>query len=61
MLGLPLDEVLFVANHPLDCVGAKSAGRYTAFIIRRRRPYGATPHRPDIVVPAMTDLADLMV
>ena len=61
LLGLQMDEVLFVANHAFDCIGAKSAGMRTAFIDRRRRPFGATPHQPDIVVPTMTDLADLLV
>ena len=56
-----MDEVLFVANHAFDCIGAKSAGMRTAFIDRRRRPFGATPHQPDILVQSMTELADVMV
>ena len=61
LLGLRMDEVLFVANHAFECIGAKSAGMHTAFIDRRGRPFGATPHQPDIVAPTMTDLADLLV
>ena len=61
LLGVRLDQVLFVANHAFDCIGAKSAGMRTAFIDRRRRPFGATPHQPDILVRSMTELADLMV
>ena len=61
LLGLQMDEVLFVANHAFDCIGAKSAGMRTAFIDRRRLPFGASPHQPDIIVPTMTDLADLLV
>jgi 2-haloacid dehalogenase len=61
LLGVRLDEVLFVANHAFDCVGAKSAGMWSAFINRRQRPFGQTPHQPDIVVRTMTDLADAMV
>jgi 2-haloacid dehalogenase len=53
--------VLFVANHAFDCIGAKAAGMRTAFIDRRRRPFGATPHQPDLVVPTMRDLAQIMV
>lgn len=60
LIGCRLDEVLFVANHAFDCIGAKSAGMRTAFIDRRRRPFGITPHQPDILVGSMTDLADLM-
>jgi 2-haloacid dehalogenase len=61
LLGLRMDEVLFVANHAFDCIGAKSAGMRTAFIDRRQRPFGITPHQPDIVVRTMKDLADAMV
>jgi 2-haloacid dehalogenase len=60
LMGVGLAEVLFVANHAFDCIGAKSAGMRTAFIDRRRRPFGATPHQPDILVRSMTELADLM-
>src|SRR6266478_9906620 len=61
LLGVRVDEVLFVANHAFDCIGAKSAGMYTAFINRRMRPFGMTPHQPDIVVPDMKRLADKLV
>jgi 2-haloacid dehalogenase len=58
LLGVRMDEVLFVANHAFDCIGAKSAGMRTAFIDRRCRPFGMTPHQPDIIVPSMAHLAD---
>ena len=61
LMGVRMDEVLFVANHAFDCVGAKSAGMHTAFIDRRLRPFGITPHQPDIVVPDMKGLADALV
>jgi 2-haloacid dehalogenase len=60
LLGVTPSEVLFVANHSFDCIGAKSAGMHTAFIDRRQRPFGITPHQPDIVARTMTDLADLV-
>ncbi len=60
-IGLPMDQILFVANHAFDCIGAKSAGMRTAFIDRRNRPFGITPHQPDILVRTMTDLADILV
>jgi 2-haloacid dehalogenase len=60
LLDIHLDQVLFVANHAFDCIGAKSAGMRTAFIDRRRRPFGITPHHPDIIVHTMTELADVM-
>ena len=60
IIGLKPDQILFVANHAFDCVGAKSAGMRTAFIDRRRRPFARWPHQPDLVVASMTELADLM-
>lgn len=60
LLNVRMDQVLFVANHVFDCIGAKSAGMRTAFINRRLRPFGITPHQPDIVVRSMTELADAM-
>jgi 2-haloacid dehalogenase len=61
IVGVRMDAVLFVANHAFDCIGAKAAGMRTAFIDRRKRPFGGTPHQPDIVVSDMRTLADLMV
>jgi 2-haloacid dehalogenase len=61
ILAMTMDQVLFVANHAFDCIGAKAAGMRTAFIDRRNRPFGATPHQPDLRVPDMASLADLMV
>ncbi|MGH7042854.1 MAG: haloacid dehalogenase type II [Acetobacteraceae bacterium] len=60
LLGVRPDQVLFVANHEFDCVGAKSAGMHTAFINRRRRPFGRTPFAPDLNVASMTELAALL-
>ena len=56
-----MDEVLFVANHAFDCIGAKAAGMHSAFIDRRKRPFGHTPYQPDIRVDDMRSLADLML
>ena len=61
IVGVRMEEVLFVANHAFDCIGAKAAGMRTAFIDRRKRPFGGTPHQPDLVVPDMKGLADLLV
>ncbi|MGG5809291.1 haloacid dehalogenase type II [Falsiroseomonas sp. CW058] len=59
-MGVAMEEVLFVANHEFDCVGAKAAGMRAAFIDRRRRPFARWPHQPDLVLPSMTALADAM-
>jgi 2-haloacid dehalogenase len=61
ILGLKLDQILFVANHAFDVIGAKSAGMRTAMINRRDRPFEQTSHQPDITVPTMKDLADAIV
>ena len=61
IVGVKMDEVLFVANHAFDCIGAKAAGMRTAFIDRRKRPFGGTPHQPDLVVPDMKALSDLLL
>jgi 2-haloacid dehalogenase len=60
IVGAPLGEVLFIANHAFDCIGAKSAGMHTAFIDRRGRPFGATPHPPDLAFPTLKALADAL-
>lgn len=60
IMGVHLEEVLFVANHAFDCMGAKAAGMHTAYIDRRRRPFGMTPYQPDIIVADMKGLADVM-
>jgi len=54
------DQILFVANHAFDCVGAKASGMRAAFIDRRKRPYGDWPYQPDLVVSTLKDLADTL-
>jgi len=56
-IGLDRSSILFVANHAFDCIGAKAFGMRTAFIDRRKRPFGETPHQPDLVVGDFTELA----
>jgi 2-haloacid dehalogenase len=53
-------RVLFVANHAFDCIGAKSYGMRTAFIDRRKRPFGHTPHQPDLIVADFAELAAVL-
>jgi 2-haloacid dehalogenase len=60
IMGVSMPEVLFVANHNFDCIGAKSAGMHTAFVDRRRRPFGVTPYQPDLIVADMKELADVL-
>ena len=57
IMGARAEEVLFVANHAFDCVGAKAAGMRSAFIDRRKRPFGDWPYQPDLVVGDFQELA----
>jgi 2-haloacid dehalogenase len=56
--GVAVGEILFVANHAFDCIGAKAAGMRTAFIDRRQRPFGKWPYQPDLIVADFSALAD---
>jgi 2-haloacid dehalogenase len=57
LIGLDRSSILFVANHAFDCIGAKAFGMRTAFIDRRKRPFGETPHQPDLIVANFAELA----
>ena len=57
LIGLDRSSILFVANHAFDCIGAKAYGMRTAFIDRRKRPFGETPHGPDLIVADFAELA----
>ncbi|HEX2198980.1 MAG TPA: haloacid dehalogenase type II [Burkholderiales bacterium] len=57
IIGEDRSAILFVANHAFDCIGAKSYGMRTAFIDRRKRPFGHTPHQPDVIVADLAELA----
>ena len=60
IIGQDPASILFVANHAFDCIGAKSYGMRTAFIDRRKRPFGQTPHQPDLVVVDFAELAAVL-
>src|SRR5690348_17132639 len=60
LIGLDRSSCLFVANHAFDCIGAKSYGMRTVFIDRRKRPFGETPHRADVIVANFAELASVM-
>lgn len=57
MIGRDRAHCLFVANHAFDCIGAKAFGMRTAYIDRRNRPFGETPHQPDLIVADFAELA----
>jgi 2-haloacid dehalogenase len=61
LLGEAPVHILHVANHSFDCIGAKAAGMRAAYIDRRKRPFGDTPHQPDIIVADFTELAEVLL
>lgn len=61
LLGEEPASIMHVANHPFDCIGAKAAGLQAAYVDRRRRPFGDTPHQPDIVVADFAELARILL
>lgn len=50
-------SIIFVANHAFDCIGAKAHGFRTIFVDRRKRPFGQSPHQPDLIVANFAELA----
>jgi 2-haloacid dehalogenase len=60
LIGEERTSILFVANHAFDCIGAKAYGMRTAFIDRRKRPFGETPHQPDLIVADFSELAAVL-
>lgn len=60
IIGEARQRTLFVANHEFDCVGAKAFGMRSAFIDRRRRPFGGWPAQPDLIVSGFTELAEAL-
>lgn len=60
-LGVAPAGIMHVANHPFDCVGAKAAGMRAAYIDRRKRPFGETPHAPDLTVADFSELAGVLL
>ena len=60
LTGVEPEQVLFVANHAFDCVGAKAYGMRTAFVDRRHRPFGNSKYPPDLTVPDLRELAKVL-
>jgi 2-haloacid dehalogenase len=61
IIGEDRSNCLFVANHAFDCIGAKAFGMRTAFIDRRKRPFGETPHEADVIIKDFKELADVLL
>ena len=57
IIGVERHCILFVASHEFDCVGAKTFGMRSAFIDRHKRPFGAWPAQPDLIISNFKELA----
>jgi 2-haloacid dehalogenase len=60
LIGVAPAEIVFVANHAFDCVGARAFGMQTAFVDRRRRPFGNPRYPPNLVVADFAELAQVL-
>ena len=60
LVGVKMDEVIFVANHAFDCIGAKAAGMQTVFSERGKRPFGHWPYQPDRIIEDFKSLAEVL-
>ncbi|MCH8108734.1 MAG: haloacid dehalogenase type II [Chloroflexi bacterium] len=54
-------EIMMVAAHSFDIMGARACGYRGAFVNRYGLPFEETPYQPDIVVDDFTQLADRLL
>jgi 2-haloacid dehalogenase len=57
LLGLEPDQIMMVAAHSFDIMGARACGFRGAYVNRYRLPYEESPHRPDLEVRDFVELA----
>jgi len=57
LLGLEPQQIMMVAAHAFDIMGARACGYRGAYVNRYRLPYEETPHRPDFEVRDFLELA----
>jgi len=57
LLGLEPQQIMMVAAHAFDIMGARACGFRGAYVNRYRLPYEESPHRPDLEVPDFVALA----
>jgi 2-haloacid dehalogenase len=59
-IGCDISQIMHVANHAFDCIGAQAQGMRGGYVNRRRRPYEDTPYQPDLVVANFAELAEVL-
>jgi 2-haloacid dehalogenase len=57
VLGLEPHQIMMVAAHAFDIMGARACGYRGAYVNRYRLPYEESPHRPDLEVRDFVELA----
>jgi 2-haloacid dehalogenase len=57
LLGAEPAEIMMVASHSFDVIGARACGYRGAYVDRYRLPFDETPYRPDIEVNDFVELA----
>ena len=60
LLGMEPGEIMMVAAHGFDIMGARACGYRGAYVNRYRLPYEESPHRPDLEVRDFIELADAL-
>ena len=60
MLGVEPSEIMMVAAHAFDVMGARACGFRGAYVNRYSLPFGDTPYRPDIEVADFDELASTL-
>ena len=60
ILGEEPHQIMMVAAHAFDIMGARACGYRGAYVNRYRLPYEESPHRPDIEVRDFVELASAL-
>ena len=60
-LGAEPHQLLMVAAHSFDIMGARACGYRGAYVNRYQLPYEESPYRPDLEVRDFVELADVLL
>ncbi len=60
VLGVEPQQIMMVAAHSFDIMGARACGYRGAYVNRYRLPYEESPYRPDVEVGDFLELADAL-
>src|SRR5262245_36213929 len=60
LLGIEPQQIMMVAAHAFDIMGARACGYRGAYVNRYRLPYEESPFKPDLEVKDFLELADVL-